>query len=688
MKATAGETGRSRRQPWSRSDQSRRSLRPESPIQTLLANRYLGRLVVAFAFVTIAEWGYVTALSVDAFRKNGSIAVGFVGARLFLASISSLFSTAVVSRWPKVRVLSAVAVTRGVGVAGSALVAASGAPLLPLLILLGVDALVSALYRPAQAALIPAAARSPHEVVIAATALSTVKTLSQAIGAVLGGVLLAATSPQAVFAGAAALFGVSAVLTSGLGTTTQRAAQPPERLRRWIPGSPAVVREAFNEVRNPAVAGILVVSGLRTFVRGMWIGVAVIASLRLLHAGSTGVGLLMMAAGVGSLIAAPISSRLVTRRRIGTPAAAALAACGIPLAVIAGVPVFDVAMALVVAWGIGMAVSDVATSSILMRLVDSPLIPSVTGTIESTKLALEGFGGFLGPLMASTIGIRPALLIAAVPLPLVVASGWRVLHHVDVTAEERSALLDLLHGVPCLQRLDIASLDSLASQVTPLLVSEAGVEVVSQGETGDRFYVIKDGSAEVLVDGYAVDVLSAGQSFGERALLRDAPRAATVRSLSPMHLLILARGAFLATVTGSEDPKLDSLDLAPIVDAGDMTRHRRASILSTGLLSHLDSFALNSLADRSVVDRWPAGATIVRQGERGDRYYVMVDGRADVLIDGHKTGELQRGDQFGEIALLHSVDRRADVVTSTPSTTLSLHRDDFVPAARTRLAMG
>lgn len=78
----------------------------------------------------------------------------------------------------------------------------------------------------------------------------------------------------------------------------------------------------------------------------------------------------------------------------------------------------------------------------------------------------------------------------------------------------------------------------------------------------------------------------------------------------------------------------------------------------------------------------------MRQGEQGDRYYVVVDGRADVLVDGDKVGELQPGDQFGEIALLYAVDRRADVVTSTPCTTLSLHRDDFVPAARARLSMG
>ena len=56
-----------------------------------------------------------------------------------------------------------------------------------------------------------------------------------------------------------------------------------------------VVRDTLAVVRRGHVAGIVIVSGLRTFVRGMWLATAVIASLRLLHAGSAGVGLLMLA---------------------------------------------------------------------------------------------------------------------------------------------------------------------------------------------------------------------------------------------------------------------------------------------------------------------------------------------------------------------------------------------------------
>jgi CRP-like cAMP-binding protein len=414
------------------------------------------------------------------------------------------------------------------------------------------------------------------------------------------------------------------------------------------------MHDTLSAVRNSHIAGILVVSGLRTFVRGMWISIAVIASIKLLHAGSAGVGLLMLAAGAGSLVAAPISSKLVTRARLGTPAAIAFVACGLPLALIAGLPEFDIALALVVAWGIGMALTDVATSSILYRLVETPTVPRVTGTIESTKLALEGLGGFIGPLLASTIGIRPALLNAAFPLPLVVVGGWRLLHRVDASAADRSAMFELLHGVYCLQPLDTASIDSLVGSLVRLEIPEKGTEVIRQGDNGDGFYIIESGSAEVLVEGFTVGVLEAGESFGERALLRDVPRTATVRSLSPMQLLMLSREDFLEGLTGQEDAQMGRDQPSAPTGDREWTRQERVELFwRLNLFSHLDLNAVEALADKSVVDRWPTGAAVVCQGDAGDRFFVMLDGKAEVSIDGVCVNELLPGDQFGEIALLH-----------------------------------
>ena len=66
----------------------------------------------------------------------------------------------------------------------------------------------------------------------------------------------------------------------------------------------------------------------------------------------------------------------------------------------------------------------------------------------------------------------------------------------------------------------------------------------------------------------------------------------------------------------------------------------------------------------------------------------MLDGRAVVSAGSETMTELHPGDQFGEIALLHGVPRRGDVTAASPAVTLSLPRDAFVAAVRSRVLSG
>jgi CRP-like cAMP-binding protein len=95
------------------------------------------------------------------------------------------------------------------------------------------------------------------------------------------------------------------------------------------------------------------------------------------------------------------------------------------------------------------------------------------------------------------------------------------------------------------------------------------------------------------------------------------------------------------------------------------------------LLSHVGTAALGQLADKGAREEWPAGAFIVKRGDQGDCFFLLLQGQATVVADGSRT-ELRSGDSFGEIAALHGVARQADVMAATPALTLSLHRDDFM----------
>ena len=71
-----------------------------------------------------------------------------------------------------------------------------------------------------------------------------------------------------------------------------------------------------------------------------------------------------------------------------------------------------------------------------------------------------------------------------------------------------------------------------------------GDELVTQGEPGDRFYVIESGRAEIVRDGTVIDSVSKGMYVGEVALLRDIPRTATVVAVTPMRVFALDRDGF------------------------------------------------------------------------------------------------------------------------------------------------
>ncbi|HEY7659170.1 MAG TPA: cyclic nucleotide-binding domain-containing protein [Actinomycetota bacterium] len=114
-----------------------------------------------------------------------------------------------------------------------------------------------------------------------------------------------------------------------------------------------------------------------------------------------------------------------------------------------------------------------------------------------------------------------------------------------------------------------------------------------------------------------------------------------------------------------------------------MAERRRDVLAQVPLFSELGSRFVRRLADRMEEQRYMEGAKIVRYGDVGEIFYVILEGEAKVLnSSGRVVNRLLPGDFFGEISLLDGGPRTASVVAETPMTMLALSRKDFAAALR------
>ncbi|KAK5698928.1 hypothetical protein LTR97_006577 [Elasticomyces elasticus] len=203
------------------------------------------------------------------------------------------------------------------------------------------------------------------------------------------------------------------------------------------------------------------------------------------------------------------------------------------------------------------------------------------------------------------------------------------------------------------------------------------LRIIVQGDAGDYFYVVESGNFAIYVNpaghveagegglGRKVADVGPGGSFGELALMYNAPRAATVVSEGPGVLWQLDRGTFRRI----------------IMDSAFQRRRMYESFLTeVPLLSSLTPYERSKIADALETTKYPANTTIIREGDQGDKFYLLEAGEAVATnrsSGGKVLKEYGKGDYFGELALLDDRPRAASVVARTEVKVATLGKDGF-----------
>lgn len=250
--------------------------------------------------------------------------------------------------------------------------------------------------------------------------------------------------------------------------------------------------------------------------------------------------------------------------------------------------------------------------------------------------------------------------VSAAPVSQDRLNEWQGPPHFPKSEEERlrvrAAIQESAQFEVLFSHLDDHSLDLLVGAFSVREIQE-GETVIQQGDDGDYFYIVESGVYEIFVQrdpgrppDHVFTVTQRG-SFGELALMYNVPRAASVICAQAGFLWALERDCFQMMLVTSENSRLNQYS---------------SFLEQVQVLNSLNSYELAKLSDLLSLELFEDGEDILTQGEAGDAVYFLYEGECRAYIEGSQ-GQIevrhyrQRGEYFGEIALLQNELRRATI---------------------------
>jgi CRP-like cAMP-binding protein len=248
------------------------------------------------------------------------------------------------------------------------------------------------------------------------------------------------------------------------------------------------------------------------------------------------------------------------------------------------------------------------------------------------------------------------------------------------------------------QICQLIPINELATPAQSEVLNKAALNKVRKGgvifKQGDRdefsFYLI-EGEVELLVDNRVHSTLAAGTDRARYAMAQLQPRQFSAKATKPSTVMQISRDYLdkLMVLHEKDQPDKTNYNLATAevhVEelSGDEDVDWMTRMLQSELFSRMPTANIHALFALLEAVEYKAGEQVIQQGDPGDHYYIIEEGRCQVLRTPPSGGkevklaELKAGDSFGEEALITNTPRNASVSMLTPGTLRRLSKNDFI----------
>lgn len=248
--------------------------------------------------------------------------------------------------------------------------------------------------------------------------------------------------------------------------------------------------------------------------------------------------------------------------------------------------------------------------------------------------------------------------------------------------EEREASVQVLKTFAPLDGLKRENLAALAKKVNIRTMS-AGRFLFKEGDTDKRKIWLVSGMLELREGERTVAMIRGGTAEARNPLSPSLPRAVSARAVDEISYLSIDSELLDVMITWDQTGTYEVEELQAQLNGGASGDDWMTTLLQTRSFHRIPPANIQAIFMRMQRVPYKAGDVVIKQGDEGDYFYVIVKGQCVVTRetplnrDGIKLAELGVGDTFGEEALIAEAKRNATITMQTDGVLMRLAKNDF-----------